>query len=204
MSIVRKTNKIEHMKDRQKEIIEATGKILTTSGVKGLTIKNLAHEMKFSESAIYRHFTGKEAIIVAMLNYLSATMDKRLTNVIAGIDHPEEQLKKLFQSQFSFFHKNPHFVVAVFSDGLMEQNGNINDAILKIMEVKMKHLKPIIKKGQQKGIFTKAISTEHMIHIVMASFRFQIFKWRLDDFHFDIKKRGNNTILSVLKLIKKS
>ena len=31
---------------RQLEIIEAAGKILTTSGVSGLTIKNLAKEMK--------------------------------------------------------------------------------------------------------------------------------------------------------------
>ena len=38
--------------DRQLEIIEAAGKILTASGVSGLTIKNLAREMKFSESAI--------------------------------------------------------------------------------------------------------------------------------------------------------
>jgi hypothetical protein len=37
--------------DRQLEIIEAAGKILTASGVSGLTIKNLAMEMKFSESA---------------------------------------------------------------------------------------------------------------------------------------------------------
>ena len=44
---------IETISDRQLEIIEAAGKILTASGVSGLTIKNLAREMKFSESAIY-------------------------------------------------------------------------------------------------------------------------------------------------------
>ena len=56
--------------DRQLEIIEAAGKILTASGVSGLTIKNLAKEMKFSESAIYRHFTSKEEIIIALLEFL--------------------------------------------------------------------------------------------------------------------------------------
>lgn len=47
---------------RQLEIIEATGKILTKSGTSGLTIKNLAKEMNFSESAIYRHFASKEIL----------------------------------------------------------------------------------------------------------------------------------------------
>ena len=65
---------------RQLEIIEATGKILTTSGVSRLTIKNLAKEMQFSESAIYRHFESKEEIIIAMLDYLSETMDELLKN----------------------------------------------------------------------------------------------------------------------------
>jgi len=33
------------MKERQLEVIEAAGKILTSFGVKGLTIKNLARAM---------------------------------------------------------------------------------------------------------------------------------------------------------------
>jgi AcrR family transcriptional regulator len=41
---------------KQLEIIKAAGRILTASGVSGLTIKELAKEMQFSESAIYRHF----------------------------------------------------------------------------------------------------------------------------------------------------
>jgi AcrR family transcriptional regulator len=68
---------------RQSEIIDAAGKILTTSGVSGLTIKNLAKEMQFSESAIYRHFESKEDIILAMLEFLAKNMDERLTNCLA-------------------------------------------------------------------------------------------------------------------------
>lgn len=66
---------------RQLEIIEATGKILTKSGTSGLTIKNLAKEMNFSESAIYRHFSSKEDIILAMMNFLAESIDQRLTNL---------------------------------------------------------------------------------------------------------------------------
>ena len=120
---------------RQFEIIEAAGRILTASGVSGLTIKNLAKEMQFSESAIYRHFASKEEIIVAMLNFLADSIDSRLTNVIKSSD-PEENFKVLFSEQISFFKKNPHFVVAVFSDGLMEESQLINETLLKLMNVK--------------------------------------------------------------------
>lgn len=192
----------ETISDRQLEIIDATGKILTNSGVSGLTIKNLAKEMKFSESAIYRHFTSKEEIIVALLDYLAINMDNRYTNSILATQTPEEKFTTLFQNQFSFFKEHPHFVVAVFSDGLMEESQRINETILKIMSVKMKHLMPIIVEGQHKKIFTNAITSDELIHIVMGTFRLQMFKWKVANFQFDIIRDGENMIQSILTLIK--
>jgi len=188
--------------DRQLEIIKAAGKILTTSGVSGLTIKNLAKEMKFSESAIYRHFTSKEEIIIALLEFLAKSMDERYTKAISSEQSPEEKFTTLFQNQFSFFKMNPHFVVAVFSDGLLEESQRINETILKIMGVKMKHLMPIILEGQQKKVFTNAIKPDELLHIVMGTFRLQMFKWRVTNFQFDISIEGDNMIQSVLTLIR--
>ena len=192
----------ETISDRQIEIIEAAGKILTASGISGLTIKNLAKEMKFSESAIYRHFASKEEIIISLLEYLAQSMDERYTNAIKNEQSPEEKFTTLFQNQFSFFKKHPHFVVAVFSDGLMEESQKINEAISKIMGVKMKHLMPIIAEGQQKNVFTNSITPEELMHIVMGSFRLQMYKWRVANFQFDIIRNGNNLIQSLLTIIK--
>jgi len=192
----------ETISDRQLEIIVAAGKILTTSGISGLTIKNFAKEMNFSESAIYRHFTSKEDIIIALLEYLAHSMDERYTNAIKPEQTPEVKFTTLFQNQFSFFKENPHFVVAVFSDGLMEESQRINESISKIMNIKMKHLTPIILEGQQKNIFTNSISTDELIHIVMGTFRLQMFKWRVANFQFDISRNGDTMIQSVLTLIK--
>lgn len=188
--------------DRQLEIIESAGKILTASGVSGLTIKNLAKEMNFSESAIYRHFTSKEEIIVALLEFLARSMDERYTKAISSEQSPENKFTTLFQNQFSFFKKNPHFVAAVFSDGLMEESQRINETILKIMGVKMKHLLPIILEGQQKKVFTSSITSDELVHIIMGTFRLQMYKWRVANFQFDIIRNGEKMIQTVLTLIK--
>jgi AcrR family transcriptional regulator len=188
--------------ERQFEILKAASKILSTSGVSGLTIKNLAQEMKFSESAIYRHFTSKEEIIVAMLGYLAENMDERLQKVTSSHKNPLENLESIFIDQFTFFAQNPHFVVAVFSDGLMDASQNINAAIHKIMQVKMKALMPVIMQGQQQGFFTNTITTEELMHIIMGSFRLQMFKWRIANFQFDIERQGKNMLLAISTLIK--
>ena len=186
---------------RQFDIIEAAGKILTSSGVGGLTIKNLAKEMQFSESAIYRHFTSKEEIIVAMLNYLADSIDERLTNIPPSID-PEENFKAMFHEHFRFFKIHPYFVVAVFSDGLMEGSQRINKAILEIMSVKIKHLMPVLIEGQNKGVFTNAVTASELMHIIMGTFRLQMFKWHSADFQLEIISSGDAMVKAILKLIK--
>lgn len=129
-------------------------------------------------------------------------MDERYTQAISSKQTPIEKFSTLFQNQFSFFKQNPHFVAAVFSDGLMEESERINETIMKIMSIKMKHLKPIILEGQQKEVFTNSIKSDELIHIIMGTFRLQMYKWRVSNFQFDITKSGNNMIESVLILIK--
>lgn len=188
--------------DKQLKIIEAAGKILTSGGIGGLTTKNLGKEMQSSESAIYRHFSGKEEIIIAMLNYLADSLDEKYTLGISKNDTSEEKFKKLFQLQFDYFTANPHYVVAVFSDGLLEESEKINEAILKIMAIKHKHLLPIIEEGQKTGDFTSALSIDDILHITMGAIRLHMFKWRVAEFKFDIREKGNAIVQSVLTLIK--
>jgi AcrR family transcriptional regulator len=187
--------------DRQLEIIEAAGKILTRSGISGLTIKNLAKEMQFSEAALYRHFSSREEIILALLNYLAGSISQRMEQSISMHNDPKEKFKALFRNQFQFFSGHPQFVVAVFSDGLLEESARINEAISRLMSKKMAVLMPILMVGQQSGVFTNAITTEELMHVVMGAFRLFMFKWRLAHFEFDLVRQGENIIQSLLTLI---
>lgn len=189
------------IKERQLEIIEAAGEILTESGIAGLTTKNLAAKMGFAESALYRHFKGKEEIILTMLRYLAKDMDNRLTNSVSDIDSPKEKLIAVFNNQFEFFKKNPHFLVAIFSDGLLEESKAINEAILQIMGTKRKHLLQIIQQGQKQKQFTDTLSADELVHIIMGSFRLHMLQWRLSDFSFDLKSKGNKLMANLLTLI---
>ena len=111
--------------DKQKAIIEVSGKILMEKGILGLTTKNLALEMNFSESALYRHFKNKEEIILLLIQYLSNNINERFENILNSNINPEEKYIQLFKSQFDFFNKNPHFIVIVLSDGLMDNSVEI-------------------------------------------------------------------------------
>lgn len=188
--------------DRQLEIIEAAGRIMTEAGVSGLTTKNLSKEMGFSEAAIYRHFDSKEKIIVAMLEYVAKQIDERYNLTIIIHHSPEQNFITLIKNHFSFFSESPHFTIAVFSDGQIGGKQLINEAILKVMAVKIKYLRPIIEDGQKQGVFKKTIPTDDVVHIVMGAIRLMMYKWRVTKSQFDIIKKGDELIDSLLTLIK--
>ena len=189
--------------NRQLEIIEVSGKILNEKGIKGLTTKTVASEMNFSESAIYRHFKSKEEILVALLSLLKQNMNKRLTSEIKPQNTSAENFKAVFTSQFNYFNKNPHFVVAVLSDGLLDESEEIRTIILQLMQNKMQLLAQILEQGKQTNEFTSEISTEDLLPIILGSFRFQMLKWKLSNFQYDITTEGNKTIDNLLALIQK-
>lgn len=192
----------EKISGRQLEIIGAAGKILTEQGMAGLTTKRLAVKMGFSEAALYRHFTSKEEIIVTMLSYLAADMDERLSLCLQNITEPELQLKEVFNNQLNFFSKNPHFLVAIFSEGLLKESKVINVAIMKIMAIKKKYMLNIVKDGQTGGIFTNKIPTEDLVHIIMGSFRLHMMQWWMAEQAYDVKQKGNKLMKNILVLIK--
>jgi len=189
------------MRLRQLEIIEAAGEILTQAGLAGLTTKKLAARIGFSESALYRHFKGKEEIVITMLKYLAREMDERIDKTISPIENPQEKLKALFNSQFAFFKQNPHFLIAIFSDGLLEASKEINKAISSIMAITKKHLMQVIQEGQKQKLFTRELPAGDQVHIIMGSFRLHMLQWRMSGYAFDLKVKGNKLMNNLFALL---
>lgn len=191
-----------NLSDIQFAILTTAGKIITRSGISGLTIGALAKEMRTSETAIYQHYLTREDIIVSMLDYLTYDMDKRYTNTVNDTSDTEAMFVRLFRNQATFFIENPYFMTLVFSDGLLEECERVNTLISKIMDIKISHLLPIIVSGQENGLFRNDLSPEELAHIVMGTFRLLMYKWRISNFKINLKHRNERTIESILRLIK--
>ena len=188
---------------RQQEIIESASKLLITKGIKGLTTKNLAQEMGFSESALYRHFNNKEDIIVLLLDYLSFNIKERLDVIQTQTISAEEKLHKIFKSQFIYFSQNPHFVIAILSEGLFDETEKINSSIMKIISHKLQIISHIIEEGKTNNEFTDTIPTQDIVHIIMGSFRMMMLKWKFSKFELDLMHQGTSIMTTAINLIKK-
>ncbi len=194
---------IKELSTRQIEIIRASGKILMEKGILGLTTKNLATEMGFSESALYRHFKDKEAIVIHLINYLARDIEDRFQTILESGRSPDEILVALFKSQFSFFKANPHFIVVVLSDGFLDSSQEIRNEINKVMRINITAIKNTIYQAQEAKIFTSEADAEFLTHLTIGSFRLLMLQWKLGNFTFDIEKKGADMLKNLLRILKK-
>ena len=189
------------IKPRQLEIIEAAGQLVTEDGFAALTTKRLAERMHFTEAALYRHFNSKEEILVTMLHHLASNIDERLASVAVAHPEPAERVRAMFDSQFTYFQKNPQYLMAIFATGVLEASQGIDAGIERIMVVKRRHLLNAIKDGQRSGAFTSDHSAETLTHIIMGTFRLHMLQWRMSGRSFDVRKKGRTIIGAALDLI---
>ena len=186
---------------RQIEIIAAAGQLISEDGYAKLTTKRLAERMQFSEAALYRHFTSKEEILVKMLELLTASVQERMEAVAEREELPDQRLRAMFDSHFTYFKAHPEYLMAIFATNFMEPSPAIDKAIKNLMEVMRFHLRAVVSAGQEAGTFTRAIPTDMLVQIVMGTFRLHMLQWRMTSKNSDVKRAGNKLIDTVLTLI---
>lgn len=186
---------------RQMQIIEASGRILASKGISALTIKNLAAEIGFVESALYRHFKSKEDVIVLLIRYLCDNIQSRFEPIIQQDISNEEKLKQLFNSQFTYLSQNPHFVVVALSDGLIDETDIIKNEVMKIFLYKMSVIIDLFEEGLKNGEWNTTLPPVDLIHFLMGGFRLIMFKWKFSNFSFDLPKEGNHMIQQFFTMI---
>ena len=187
--------------DRQMEIIEASGKILLRHGISGLTVKNLAAEMGFVESALYRHFKSKEDILILMIRYLRHNIQQRLDAINDQTSPPEDKLKQIFHSQWTFLYQNRHFVIAMMSEGLIDESDKVKTEVLQIFTYKLNLIRSLLLEAMLAGDIKTPVSAETLLHFLMGGFRMLVLKWKLTNFQFNIITKGDQLVHDFFTMI---
>lgn len=191
----------KELTDRQKEILNATVKLIGEGGIQALTIKNLSHNIGVTESAIYRHFMSRTEILETLLD----TIKKNITNSYAKRAQSDkiafERLKDIVTYQFDSFSSNPSYAIVILSDGLYQNEPVLRERIFSIMEfVKMIFIQ-IIDDGKQSGEFRDDISSNQLAFVIMGSVRLMINQWSLSGFNFDLRIQGAELLKTITTLI---
>ncbi|WP_214649468.1 TetR/AcrR family transcriptional regulator [Sphingobacterium mizutaii] len=195
--------KIEGYTDRQIEIIEAATRRIDRYGIQNLTIKNLAADIKVTEPALYRHFKSKNDILMSLLNYFIARMEKRISSLsVNSQKSPSENLIDLFNFQFKTFTERPAVVSVIFAENIFHFDEGLSIKVAQILDLMQGYVEQNILNGQSKGDFNAEIQSSTLATILLGGIRLTVLKWKLSGNKTDLIKDGRAVVNGVLKMIK--
>lgn len=188
--------------NRQQNILQAAGSILAESGIEQLTIKNLASRVGLVESGLYRHFSGKEEILMSLLEEL----ESQLGSILNAIDEekaftPLFRVEQVLTRHLEFLANNPHFLVAVFSEGVHDYSESLRTRISRIMSLMRSALVRHIQDSQDAGFVRLDIPAGTLAQALMGSMRLLLLEWRMSRFDYDIIPKGHQHIAHLILLI---
>src|SRR5574337_424164 len=125
---------MEQFTDRQIEIMEAAIERIDKYGIQNLTIKNLASDIGLSEPALYRHFAGKNEILMSLLEFFKMEMKNRLKNIsVQPGTNAGDELRAIFSNQLQTFTNKPAIVSVIFAESIFHFDDGLSNKVSEIM-----------------------------------------------------------------------
>jgi len=187
--------------DRQQEIVDTSLEIISSIGIQGLTIKNLAKRIGISEPAIYRHYENKISILLTILDYFKSSGEQMFRKQIKSEDRPLRRIECIFEGHFDAFERNPSLVSVIFSEEIFRNEPVLQAKIAEIMDRNFNAIKALVIEGQAKGEINPNFDSKYLTIIIIGSLRMMVKRWQMVDKSFNNRDEVKNLFSTIRKLI---
>lgn len=189
---------------RQIEIMEAASNRISKFGIQNLTIKTLAEDIGLSEPALYRHFKGKNEILLSLLEYFKGEMKRRIQAIpFKPTDTEGDKLRAVFHSQFQTFTNKPAIVSVIFAESIFHFDDGLSNKVSEIMNMMQEYVNANITEGQKSGSYNKLIGASTLTTIIVGGMRMVVLKWKISGYKSNLVRDGKTVLNGILKMIEK-
>ncbi len=185
---------------RKQQIVEEAFQIILNEGIGRLTIKNIARGMGFVESAIYKHFPSKIAILRDIISFVDTECEK-IISTVSCMDGDEEAKLYCYVYEWSaVYEKKPYIFPILFSKELFKFSTDITDKLKLILDRQYNFLNEIIESGQKSNIFTNKIKVDNLRLIITSPWVLLIDSWFYRKRSFPLHAASKQLIDDIMKL----
>ncbi|WP_188187647.1 SACE_7040 family transcriptional regulator [Nonomuraea sp. SYSU D8015] len=98
-------------RNRRAEILEAAARLFAARGFHGVSIEDIGGAVGVSGPALYRHFSGKDALLAEMLLDISSRLRESAVAVATSSPDPRQTLDALLDVQIRFATEQPALII---------------------------------------------------------------------------------------------
>lgn len=189
---------------RQMDIVNAAINIIAQKGMCDLTTKNLAREVKVTEAALYRHFSGKAELIDTILTYFKQISDEVIGNLKRMSVSPLQKIRRFVFDRYGLFESQPELARVMFSEDLFANDPGLMSKVREIMHSHRDEMIRYVEMAQEIGQIRNDIDALQVFRIIVGSMRLLITQWNLSSQGFPLVSEGEKLWDTIERMIKES
>ena len=183
---------------RQKEIVEKAIEIIVNEGFHGLTIKNLAEKMNFSEPALYRHFRDKKQIFLSVISTIGEKM-LDITNEIDKNLDVETFFYSLTEYLTAYLCRVKGITVLIMFESSVEKDSDVREAMFSLYKKMLKFVSGVLSEKKAKGEVKPNLDSEIAAQVYLGIIQSMVLKYHLSGGKYKIGENFKKIIEIYLK-----
>ena len=112
-----------HHGNLKEALVEAARRFIAERGLGGFTLVDAARLAGVTPAALYRHFSGRDALVSEVAGRGFTLLAERLGRAVRGGGTPLERFTRMGEAYLAFAEEEPGFYAAMFSPRSGEEQG---------------------------------------------------------------------------------
>lgn len=164
---------------RRREILTEARQIVATHGMHGLTTKTLARATGVSEGALYRHFKGKDDILLGLIDDIEETLFEKLEEAKEEGGSVLERLERLLETHLSYSERRRGVSFVVISEVLLNGDQRLKQRMQTVIGRYLRLVQALLEEGVAEGQVKQNIDPSAAALAFFGLVQATITLWRL-------------------------
>jgi AcrR family transcriptional regulator len=171
---------------RQEQLAQAALKLMTTLGLKGLSVARVARRVGLVPSAVYRHFESKDELLDAVLEMIRERLDANVVQASQDATDALQVLRRLVMAHVRLIRENEGILSVVFSDDVQNGRPERKARVHSIIQGYLKKVAQIVSRGQRQGHIRPDVDPGTVSVMFLGLVQPPALLWHLSEGRFDV------------------
>jgi AcrR family transcriptional regulator len=142
---------------RQIEIVAAVLALATEHSPDAITTQAIAQQIGLTQGAVFRHFPTKEAIWLAVMDWLENSLQSAIAAAIAEVGDPVAGLQALFNAHIAFIVTHPAVPRLIFHELQKPAASAVKQRVRGLLERYRQRVTTLLVQAKAQGLVDPAL-----------------------------------------------
>jgi len=142
---------------RQLEIVRAVLALAAENSPDAITTQAIANHMGLTQGAVFRHFPTREAIWLAVVDWVEQSLGNMITAAVAEAHDPLDGLQRLFAEHVAFIATHPSAPRLIFNELQKPADHPVKQRVCELLDRYRRRVAELLVRAKAKALVDPAL-----------------------------------------------